>query len=123
MSPKPTYEELEKRVADLEREAVEQVKESKRMQEVYLSLLNSSADAVVIYDLHGRTVHLSPAFTELFGWTLQELKGELIPFVPESEKEATSDIIRDLLESGRPCRNFETRRYTKDRRLLDVSMA
>lgn len=123
MSPKPTYEELEKRIADLERGALEQAKESKRVQEVYLSLLNSSADAVVIYDLYGRTVHTSPAFTDLFGWTLQELKGELIPFVPESEKDATSEIIRDLLASGKPCRNFETRRYTKDRRLLDVSMA
>jgi PAS domain S-box-containing protein len=123
MSSKPTYEELERRVSELEREALEQAKESKKVKEVYRSLLNSSADAVVIYDLYGRTVHTSPSFTDLFGWTLQELKGERIPFVPESEKDATSEVIRDLLGSGKPCRNFETRRYTKDGRLLDVSMA
>lgn len=120
---KPTYEELDERVRALEREALEREKESKRTQEVYRSLLNSSADAVVIYDLEGRTRHTSPAFSDLFGWTLQEIKGERIPFVPDSEKETTAAIIRDLLQSGRPCRNFETRRYTKDGRLLDVSIA
>jgi PAS domain S-box-containing protein len=123
MPVKPTYEELEDRVRSLEREALEREKESKRAQEVYRSLLNSSADAVVIYDLEGRTRLTSPAFTDLFGWTLQEVKGEPIPFVPESEKETTAAIIRDLLENGRPCRNFETRRYTRDGRLLDVSIA
>jgi PAS domain S-box-containing protein len=123
MTVKPTYEELDERVRTLEREALEREKELKRAQEVYRSLLNSSPDAVVIYDLEGRTRYASPAFTDLFGWTLQEIEGERIPFVPESEKESTAAAIRDLLVSGKPCRNFETRRTTKDGRVLDVSIA
>lgn len=124
-----TYEEISAgaRAAEALRRSEEEArrlfKESRRAKEVSRVLLNSSADAVAIYDLEGKTLYTSPAFTDLFGWTLQDLEGKRIPFVPDSEKDATSAIIRDLLESGRPCRNFETRRFAKDGRLLDVSIS
>ena len=63
--------------------------ESKRAAELHQSLLNSSADAIVIYDLKGRAQYISPVFTRLFGWTFEELEGRQIPFLPDSEKEKT----------------------------------
>ncbi|MBN1102949.1 MAG: PAS domain S-box protein, partial [Deltaproteobacteria bacterium] len=98
-------------------------RESKRAEELYRSLLNSSADAVVIYDLEGKTLYISPAFTELFGWTIDEIKGKRIPFVPDAEREATMAVIRDILEIGKPCQSFETKRTTRDGRVLDVSIS
>jgi len=97
--------------------------EAKRAEEVYRSLLHSSADAIVIYDLEGKAGYISPMFTQIFGWTLQEVKGKRISFVPVFEKESTMAIIKDLVEKGTPCRGFETKRYTKDGRLLDVSIS
>ncbi|MBU0768128.1 MAG: PAS domain S-box protein [Proteobacteria bacterium] len=97
--------------------------ESKRAEEVYRSLLHSSADAIVIYDLEGRVNYISPAFSTLFGWTFEELKGEKIPFLLESEKKATMAIIKELVEYGTPCHGFETKRYTKDGHILDVSIS
>lgn len=94
-----------------------------KTQKLYLSLLQSSADAIVLYDLEGNTEYASPVFTELFGWTLEELKGKRIPFVPDSEKEATQAIIKDLVENGTPCHGFETKRLTKDGYVLDVSIS
>jgi len=97
--------------------------EAKHAEEVYRSLLHSSADAIVIYDLEGRAGYISPVFTKIFGWTLEELKGKQIPFLPEFERESTMAIIKDLVEKGTPCHGFETKRYTKDGRLLDVSIS
>jgi PAS domain S-box-containing protein len=86
---------------------------SRRGEEVYRSLINSSADAIVIYDMDGFCNYVSPSFTQTFGWHLAELKGKRIPFVPESEKAATMDLIDDLIQNGTPTQNFETKRYTK----------
>jgi PAS domain S-box-containing protein len=97
--------------------------ESNHAKEVYRSLLHSSADAIVIYDLEGIVEYISPVFTQIFGWTLEELKGKQIPFLPEFEKESTMAIIKDLVEKGTPCHGFETKRYTKDGLLLEVSIS
>ena len=59
--------------------------ESKRREDLYRSLLNSSVDAIVIYDMEGRAKYVNPAFTRIFGWTMGELEGRRIPFLPESE--------------------------------------
>jgi two-component system cell cycle sensor histidine kinase/response regulator CckA len=97
--------------------------ESKRAQEVYRSLINSSADAIVIYDLEGNVGYCSPMFTNVFGWSAQELNGRKIPFLPESERETTMAIIKEIVENGTPCQGFETKRTTKDGRILDISIS
>jgi len=96
---------------------------SKKAQEVYRSLLNSSADAIVLYDMEGKTVYLSPAFTRMFGWSLEEVKDKRIPFVPDSEMEATTVIIKDLVRNGTPCHGFETKRTTRSGQNLNVSIS
>lgn len=97
--------------------------ESKRAQELYRSLLDSSPDAVVVYDLEGRVQYVNNSFTDIFGWKLEELKGRHIDYVPESEHEARISHTSRILQQGTPLRGFHTRRYTKDGRLLDVSMS
>ncbi len=96
--------------------------ESHRTTEVYRSLLNSSAGAIVIYDMEGRVRFVNPSFTRIFGWTLEELVGQRIPFVPESERQASMAEIRKVL-SGTPSANFETRRLDKQGRLLDITLS
>jgi two-component system, cell cycle sensor histidine kinase and response regulator CckA len=97
--------------------------ESKKAEAVYSSLINSSADAIVIYDRKGRTKFVSSAFTQLFGWSLDELKGKRIDYVPESEVEKTIVHINDTIQRGIPCQGFETKRFKKDGRLVDVSIS
>jgi PAS domain S-box-containing protein len=96
---------------------------AKREEELYISLLNSSPDAIVVYDLDGRVKYLSPAFTQIFGWSFEELAGKRIPFVPDSEMEASMQIISRLLSEGTPCSGFETRRYTKHGGLIHISIS
>lgn len=94
--------------------------QSSRSEKLYRSLLNSSADAIVIYNLKGEVQYLSPSFTEIFGWRLEELKGKRIPFVPAYERESSITEIQRVLKTGEPSRNFQTKRLTRDGRLLDV---
>lgn len=106
-----------------EEEYRELYKQSKRAEELYQSLINSSADAIVIYDLEGKATYVSEAFTRMFGWTNEKVVGKRIPFVPESELQASLEGIASLIRDGKPVSGFETRRNTKDGRVLDVSVS
>ncbi len=96
---------------------------SKRGEDLYRSLINSSADAIVIYDLAGNATYVSEAFTKIFGWTKEEVVGKRIPFVPDSELEVSLEGISRLIRDGEPVSGFETKRNTKDGRVLDVSVS
>ena len=97
--------------------------ESQKVAEVYLSLIHSSVDAILLCDLEGRVRYISPAFSRVFGWSLDEVEEKQIPFLPEFEKEANRKRFKELVENGTPCQAFETKRYTKDGRLIDVSIS
>lgn len=97
--------------------------ESVRAQELYRSLLDSCADAIVVYDMEGRVKYVSDSFTAMFGWTLDELSGKQIDYVPDSEKEPTIRQISQVLEKGIPGSGFETKRLTRDGRVIDASLS
>ncbi len=97
--------------------------ESKQAEEVYRSLIHSSADAIVITDLSLTVSYVSPSFTRIFGWKPEELESKNFPDVPENEKDSTDAIFREVIENGTPYHGFETKRYTKNNRLLEVSIS
>ncbi|MBI5252139.1 MAG: PAS domain S-box protein [Desulfomonile tiedjei] len=100
--------------------------EARTAQELLQGILNaidSSADAIIIYDADGNTKYISDSFTRLFGWTKEELLGKRIPFVPESEKEVSLAGINRMMQDGKPLSGFETKRTRKDGTVLDVSIS
>jgi two-component system, cell cycle sensor histidine kinase and response regulator CckA len=114
---------MERELRENEAKYKKSYEESKRAERLFRSLIHSSADAIVIYDMKGRVQYLSPAFTNIFGWSLEEMEGKHIPYLPESEKESTMAIINDLAKSGIPCHSFETKRLTKKGEILDTSIS
>lgn len=97
--------------------------ESNRAQELYRSLLNSCADAIVIYDLEGRAQYISDSFTHIFGWNRDDVIGKRIPFVPQAEREITMGQIYNVLGGSDGRGAFETRRYCKDGRELNIRIS
>jgi PAS domain S-box-containing protein len=83
------------------------------------ALLDFEPYPVVVFNLDGLVSYLNPAFSEVFGWRLEELEGRKIPFVPSGLEEETRIGIRKLMEE-RVVLHFETQRLTKDGRTLDV---
>jgi len=85
----------------------------------YKTLLDFAPYPIVLFTLDGRVSYLNPAFTEDFGWTLEELRGRIIPYVPSGLEKETSENIKKLFEQ-RIILRYETQRLTKDGRILDV---
>jgi PAS domain S-box-containing protein len=115
--------EAEERLRHSEERYRSLYQESTRREEIYRSLLSSSADAVVIYDLERKATYVNPAFTRIFGWTPEEVLGSRIPFVPKEEHDSTDALMQDIVEAGSPRSSIETKRFTRDGRVLDISLS
>ena len=112
------YEDLKRELAERRRaEAV--VRDSEKR---YRSLLESSPDPIVVYDMSGAATYVNPAFTRTLGWSAEELIGQRIDFVPDANWPETEAAIRSML-NGETIQLFETRRRTRDGRVLDVQIS
>ena len=112
-------------IADARRELAERRKTEetlRRSEERYRSLLESSPDPVVVYDMSGKATYVNPAFEQTFGFSRDELLGRKIDFVPEESWPETRDAIESML-SGKKIHLFESKRLTKDGRVLNVQLS
>ncbi len=91
-------------------------------EERYRSLLESSPDPVVVYDMQGNATYVNPAFAQTFGFSCDELIGKQIDFVPEENWPETRRAIQQM-KSGKKINLFETKRYTKQGKILDVQIS
>ena len=99
--------------------ALEVSETSRRAEQRYRAFLNFLPDPVFVFNLDSTVSYLNPAFEKVFGWTLEELQGRIIPFVPAEFKAQTREGIKRLYRE-KVIHNFETKRLTKDGRLLDI---
>ena len=99
--------------------AVELSETSRRAEQRYRAFLNFLPEPVFVFNLDHTVSYLNPAFEKVFGWTLEELQGKIIPFVPEECKPQTREGLGRLYRE-KIIHNFETKRLTKDGRLLDI---
>ncbi len=124
MATEPTYQELLKRVQELERE-LEQLRKKqaslRRSQRRLRLILDFIPYSIAVMHLDQKVFYVNPGFTEMFGWTLEEIADKRLPIIPEEfREEAEADIATLIREKGSLRR--ETKRVTRDGRLLDVVM-
>ena len=91
-------------------------------EEKYRTVLEAAPDPVVVYNMEGKVIYLNPAFTRVFGWTPEELLGKKIDYVPEENWPETQTMI-DRVIAGESLSGITSRRYTKQRAILDVSIS
>ncbi len=101
------------------RSALEQARQN---EEKYRLVLEVSPDPVVLYDMEGKVLYLNPAFTRVFGWTLDELLGCNIDYVPPEEWPRTREML-EVMKQGRVLFGFETRRFNKRGDILDIALS
>lgn len=112
------YAEVRRELAERKRtEAVLRESEAR-----YRSLLESSPDPIVVYDMNGVATYVNPAFEKTFGMSREQVLGRRIDFVPEESWPETKKAIERML-SGQIVSMFETRRLTRDGRVLDVQLS
>lgn len=91
-------------------------------EERHRTVLEACPDPVVVYDTEGKSTYVNPAFTAVFGWTPEERLGKKLDYVPE-ENWAETEVMIDKVKAGESFSDVESRRYTKEGEVLDVSIS
>lgn len=109
-------------------ETIQDVTQRKRAEEDlekserrFRILLDFVPYPIGVFTMDGRPTYLNPAFTKVFGWTLDELEGGKIPFVPEEAKKETIENLHHLYRDKILVR-YHSRRLTKDGRVLETAI-
>ena len=108
-----TFQDVSKR-----RLAEEALRKSERR---FRTLLDFVPYPIGVFTMEGFPIYLNPGFNKVLGWTLDELEGKKIPFVPEEAKKETIENLKRLYRDKILVRH-ESRRLTKEGRILDVSI-
>jgi diguanylate cyclase (GGDEF)-like protein/PAS domain S-box-containing protein len=96
----------------------------RKSQREFASLFQNSSEALAYMDENGFIININPRFTELFGYTLEEIKGKHIDsgiiHLPDMIKEGEK-LMRKALAKG--YRGYEAVRKKKDGTLFPVSIS
>ena len=86
------------------------------------ALFQAAPLAIGVFDDQGRVVSVNPAGERIFGWSLAEMQGRLIPSIPEEEAEEHLAYLQQVLE-GESLVGMELKQRRKDGSLFDVSVS
>jgi PAS domain S-box-containing protein len=77
----------------------------------------------VVYDVEGKVTFINHSFTDVFGWTLEEVLGTRMDvFVPKENRHETKMMMQSLL-AGESFSGVETRRYSKEGVIVPVRIS
>jgi PAS domain S-box-containing protein len=86
------------------------------------SIVEFSDDAIIGKDLNSIITSWNKGAEKIFGYAAGEMVGtSIMRLIPEDRREE-EDYILDKIKRGENLKHFETRRKTKDGRLIDVSV-
>jgi two-component system sporulation sensor kinase A len=83
------------------------------------SIINNSADSIIVYDIEDRIIKVNTSFESTYGWNENELIGKIAPFIIDKEKQ---QVITNYLKNGGQISDYETTRLKKDGTVIDVSV-
>ncbi|MGD2029141.1 MAG: PAS domain S-box protein [Desulfobacterales bacterium] len=113
------YEKAQKEIA-VRKKTEKALRESENR---YRTVLEANPDSVIVYDMEGKVTYLNPTFTRVFGWKLEDRLGKKMDmFVPEEDWPDTQIMIEKLL-AGEDITGIETHRYSKEGRIIPVSIS
>ena len=115
-------DEIKRLNKEFKQRVIERTGELLESGERDLSLLESSPDPIVVYDMEGRATYVNPAFAKTFGWSPEELLGKRIDYVPKENWPETKAALERMLR-GEKIQSFETRRSTKNGEVLDIQLS
>ena len=94
----------------------------RKSEERHRTVLEASPDPVLVKRMDGGIIYLNPAFTRVFGWTIEECQKHPIAGISDDNQQEINEILEHH-QNGQPFSGVETKRYTKDGRIVDVSIS
>ena len=104
---------------ETEKSSAQLYQKSRLAQKRLNAMLTFLPDPVFVFALDNTVEYINPAFEKVFGWTLTEVKGKNIRFIPDHLIGQAKQGMKGLY-NNRSVYDFETQRYTKDGRILDI---
>jgi PAS domain S-box-containing protein len=124
MAKKSTYEELEQRVKELEKEILEHKRAEEAMrksEELFRTIVETAPSLLIICDTKGNNIYVSPNCEEIFGYTQEELRAEPIWWVHEDDTPRAKYLYDRTFSKGLGYKDFEYKAVKKNGELLYAS--
>ena len=124
MAKKSTYEELEQRVKELEKEILEhkRAREAiRKSEELFRTIVETAPSLLIICDTKGNNIYVSPNCEEIFGYTQEELQAEPIWWVHEDDMPRAKHLYDRTFSKGVGYKDFEYKAVKKNGELLHAS--
>jgi two-component system sensor kinase FixL len=86
------------------------------------AIVESSDDAIIGKDLDGIILTWNRGAERLYGYSADEVKGRSLALLIPEDRSAELPVILEQIRRGKRVEHLETRRRTKDGRLVEVSL-
>lgn len=86
------------------------------------SFLNDSSDSISIEDREGKILYINKAFSNIYGFSKEEVIGKEAPIIPSWLKEQASDLNQQVFD-GEKVQGIYGKRQKKTGELLDMSIS
>ncbi len=107
--------------ARLYKAEIEKEKEVTQTKDYLKSLIDNSADAIVISDIYGMITSWNKGAEIIYGFKQDEVAGRFLPMIPQFLIEEEKGFM-EKIKQKETLRNVETIRQTKNGRLIEVSL-
>lgn len=115
-------EELKRKIALAEKNAVDQREAAKRASEV-AAIVESSDDAILSKDLTGKIISWNPAAARIFGYSREEMVGSSVLVLIPQDLQSEEKTILAKIRAGERIDHYETVRLTKNGQRVDASLS
>ena len=103
--------------------ATQAIEELKRSEEKARIILEANPDPVLVFDNEKKVKYLNPAFSRVFGWSLEERCDRAMDhFIPEKSL-AHARMMDEIERKGESYSGIETYRYSREGQLIPVSIS
>lgn len=98
------------------------IKEAEEKSAKLAAIIESSDDAIVSKTFESVITSWNDSAERIFGYTAEEIIGETIYKIIPPDRHEEEPMILASVKAGKRVEHFETKRLTKDGRLIDVSV-
>jgi PAS domain S-box-containing protein len=116
-----TRAELEDRVGCRTAELAAATAAARETAHRFETLIENSPLPIISLDVHARVLLWNPAAERLFGWRQADVLGQLVPNLPQENRERYEAELRAMVTSPEHL-HWETQRQRKDGSLLEVAI-
>ncbi len=104
-------------------EDITRIKKNEQKLRRLATVITDSNDAITLQDFNGNIMAWNKGAQKMYGYTEDEaLKMNVFDMIPEEKRQETETIM-GTLKKGKQVKTFNTRRKTKDGKVLDVLLA